>query len=136
MTGDVNGRAVWPAVLANTLILLVLLAAILTPLALVLNARYAEAQGTPVPSWSDVTLPETQRTLGVIYVVLIALQVVERVVRREDGWPRRRRGATMAAPGSRLVPAPPAGDSEGSANEKGSNRNGRQVTQSNAEEEP
>lgn len=128
--------SVWLVVLANTLLLLVEIAAVAAPLALVLIGRYAEVSGTSVPAWTDVTRPETQRVLILTYAALALLLILERLPRARTGWPWRRRGATMARPGPRLVPAPPAVKPEGSAFEKGSARNGRQVTESNAEEEP
>jgi hypothetical protein len=131
-----EARGVWLPVLANTLILLVLIAAVLTPLGLMLVARYAQAQGELVPPWADVTRPGTQRALVAGYAVLVVLQIAERFMRGEVSLPLRRRGATMAPPGSRLVPAPPTAEPEGSAYEKGSRRNGRQVSEGHAEEEP
>jgi len=131
-----TARSVWLGVLANTLLLLIEIAAVAAPLALVLIGRYAEVSGTSVPVWTDVTRPETQRVLILTYAALALVLILERVPRVRSGWPWRRRGATMATPGPRLVPAPPAVEPEGSAFEKGSARNGRQVTESNAEEEP
>ena len=129
-------RRVWLRVLADTLILLVLLASIAAPLGLALFGRYAEAQGAEVPAWADVSRRETQLGVLALFVGLAVLQIVERAVRGEGGWSPRRRGATMALPGSQPVSAPPVGDPRGSAHEKGSKANGRQVTQGDAEEEP
>jgi hypothetical protein len=131
----VRGPAVWLRVAADTAILLVLLTMVAAPLGLVVFGRYAEARGEEVPAWADLTRRETQRDIAVLFVALAVLQVLERVVRGNRGWSRRRRGATMASPGSQPVSAPPVGVPRGSAHEKGSDRNGRQVSQSDAEED-
>lgn len=73
-----------------------------------------------------VTLAATAST-----VVLLVLLAREHPTR----WSSRHRGANMAAPGNRLASAPPAASSGGNAFEKGSSRNGRQVSEGDAEEE-
>ncbi|MGI8422596.1 MAG: YfhO family protein [Chloroflexota bacterium] len=78
-------------------------------------------------------------TLAVTFATVAALVLLARdragVGLRVERWSSSRRGDNMATPGSRLVPAPPAEEPKGSAYEKGSSRNGRQVSESNAEEE-
>ena len=73
-----------------------------------------------------ITLAATAGTVAVMLLLAGARRV---------HWSTRRRGATMASPGDRLASAPPGVHTGGTALEKGSSRNGRQVSEGDAEEE-